>query len=196
MSTVKHTDHGTASSFSQAIQEKSHQNINDCYQCMKCAGGCPMNSAMEHNNYEILRFIQLGERDKVLDSNTAWLCVGCKTCAVRCPNGIDTGKIMDALKMESMATDRVPEKEYPIKLFYELFLKSMAGFPVLGGEGRLYDLGLVGLYKMCTGTYFADMALGMEMGKRDKMPFLPHNAMHKRKGEVKKIFQRAKEKKA
>ena len=196
MSTVNQTENKTASSFSRDIQKKSHQNINDCYQCMKCAGGCPMNPYMEHNNYEILRMIQLGEKDKVMDSNTPWLCVSCKTCAVRCPNGIDTGKIMDAIKMESIAENRVPAKEWPIKLFYELFLKSMSGFPILGGEGRLYDMGMVGLYKMCTGNYFADMALGMEMGKRNKMPLLPHNALKRRKGEIKKIFQRAKEKEA
>ena len=195
MSTVNQPTKGKAS-FCQEIEEKSHQPISSCYHCMKCAGGCPINFVMEHNNYEILRMIQLGEKDKVFKSNTPWLCVGCKTCAVRCPNGIDTSKVMDTIKMETIAEDKIPASHYNIKLFYELFLDSMKGFPIIGGEGRGYEVGLMGLYKFCTGDFLADMDLGKEMTKRGKMPFLPHNALKRRKGEIKKIFQRAKEKKA
>lgn len=154
-----------------------------------------MNFAMDHNNYEILRLIQLGEKDLVFESNTPWLCVGCKTCAARCPNGINTSKVLDAIKIETMAENRIPASHNNIKVFYELFLTAMQGFPVIGGEGRSYELGLMGLYKLYTGTYFADMDLGKEYTKRNKLPFLPHNALKKRKGEIKKIFQKAKEKK-
>jgi len=161
---------------------------------MKCAGGCPMNFIMDHNNYEILRMIQLGERDKVLESNTPWYCVSCKTCGTRCPNGIDTSKIFDALKAEAVAANKVPESGENTRIFYDTFLMSMKGFPIVGGEGRLYDAAMAGIYKVRTGTYMADKDLAKEMMKRGLVPFFPHNAMKKRKGEVKKIFQRAKEK--
>jgi len=182
-------------SFCREIEQKSHQDISSCYHCMKCAGGCPMNFAMDHNNYEILRLIQLGDKETVFESNTPWLCVGCKTCAVRCPNGINTAQVMDAIKMETAAENRIPKSHDNIRLFYDLFLTAMQGFPIIGGEGRSYEMGMVGLYKLYTKDFLADMKLGMEMGKRNKMPLFPHNALKRRKGEIKKIFKVAKEKK-
>ncbi len=194
MSTASQIDKSVQGSFCRDIQEKSHQNINVCYQCMKCANGCPMNFIMDHSNYEILRLIQLGEKDAVLESNTHWMCVSCKTCSVRCPNGIDTAKIMDALKAESVKADKVPKSARNTQVFYESFLSAVKGLPVIGGEGRLYEMGMIGMYTLRTGTYFADADLGKEMMKHGKMPLLPHHALKKRKGEIKKIFQRAKEK--
>lgn len=196
MSTANQTDKSVRASFCRDIQEKSHQNINLCYQCMKCAGGCPMNFIMDHNNYEILRMIQLGEKDKVLESNTPWFCISCKTCGARCPNGIETNKIFDTLKMEAVAAKKVPDSARHTSIFYDTFINSLKGFPVIGGEGRLYDLGLGGLYKLRTGTIFADQDFGKAMMQHGKVPLFPHNALKRRKGEIKKIFQRAKEKRS
>jgi heterodisulfide reductase subunit C len=56
--------------------------------------------------------------------------------------------------------------------------------------GRLYDAGMVGLYKLKTFTFLADLKLGMEMGKRGKMPILPHRIHRLR--EIKEIFRKAK----
>ena len=183
-----------AENFCRDIEEKSRQSIRSCYQCVKCAGSCPVNSAMTHSNYEILRLIQLGEKEEVLASNTPWLCVSCKTCAARCPNGIDTASILDVVKMEAVKAPVSRGDSKTIKTFYELFLRNVRGWPVLGGEGRAYELGLLGLYKLRTGTYFADLGLGLKFMKRGKLAFLPRNALRKRRGEIRKIFALAKEK--
>jgi heterodisulfide reductase subunit C len=98
---------------------------------------------------------------------------------------IDTSKVMDALKAEAVAAGAAfPEKNTAI--FIDCFLKMVGWF------GRLYDFGIIGMYKTRTGTFFADMAIGQEFMKRGKMPILPHKI--KRVTEIAKIMQKAKEK--
>jgi heterodisulfide reductase subunit D len=53
---------------------------------------------MEYGPDRILRLIQLGQRERVLASRDAWLCLGCEMCGAHCPNDIDIGEVMIALK--------------------------------------------------------------------------------------------------
>jgi heterodisulfide reductase subunit D len=46
----------------------------------------------------ILRLIELGQMERVLTSRDIWLCLGCGMCGAHCPNGIDAGQIMIALR--------------------------------------------------------------------------------------------------
>lgn len=168
--------------FSDDIMGKSKQNISLCYQCKKCAAGCPVSGLMQHRNYEVLRLIQLDQKDSVLKSNSPWMCISCKACSSRCPNGIDTAKIMDVLKEEVLASGAViPEKK--IAVFHNAFLETIEQF------GRAFELGFIGTYKRKTGSFFQDMVLGLKMMKRNKLNFLPHRI--KRVGEVKAIFAQA-----
>ena len=172
------------SHFSTDIMLKSKQNINLCYQCKKCAAGCPVGDIMEHKNYEILRLIQLDHKDTVFQSNSPWVCVSCKACSARCPNGIDTAKIMDVLKEEMLqANALVTEKE--IVVFHKSFLETVSQF------GRLFEMGLIGMYKLRTGLFMQDMVLGLKMMWHHKLHFLPHRIS--RGEEIKRIFSQARE---
>jgi len=46
---------------------------------------------------QVIRKVQLGD-ESVLDSKAIWFCVSCFTCTVRCPQGIDLAKVMEALR--------------------------------------------------------------------------------------------------
>jgi len=76
----------------------SEQNLYACYQCGKCTAGCPVASIMDDPPHQIVRFLQLGQTDKALKSDTPWACVGCLTCAGFCPKGVDLARIMEALR--------------------------------------------------------------------------------------------------
>lgn len=39
-----------------------------------------------------------GMKDDILKANTAWFCLACQTCYVRCPRGIDIPRVMEALR--------------------------------------------------------------------------------------------------
>lgn len=76
----------------------SEQNFYACYQCGKCTAACPLTFAMDVGPHLILRFLQLGQADRVLHSSTPWACVGCLSCTTFCPKGVDLARIMEALR--------------------------------------------------------------------------------------------------
>lgn len=173
-----------SSQFVGEVQTKSGQNINLCYNCKKCAGGCPVNFVMQPYNADILKLIQLGEKEAVLKSNSIWLCVGCKTCAARCPNGIDTSKIMDALREMALA-EGFSGHETKTPAFHQSFLM------MVGQMGRAYEAGLIGIYKLKTFTFTQDMGVGIKFMTKGKLKLLPDRI--RRVGEIKQIFRKSKE---
>jgi heterodisulfide reductase subunit C2 len=82
----------------QRIEEYSGQDLMACYQCGKCAAGCPVAFAMDMLPSQVIRYAQLGLVEPLLESKTIWLCAACQTCYTRCPKGIDLSRIMEALR--------------------------------------------------------------------------------------------------
>jgi heterodisulfide reductase subunit D len=80
------------------VNERSGQSVQMCYHCHKCTAGCPAAFAMEYGPDRILRLIQFGQRERLLSSRDAWLCLGCEMCGAHCPNEIDINEVMIALK--------------------------------------------------------------------------------------------------
>jgi heterodisulfide reductase subunit C len=85
--------------FIKEIEELSGQKVLKCYQCGKCSAGCPMVDAMDLLPNQIIRLLQLGQKDEILKSKTIWICASCFTCEARCPKGIDLSKLMEALRV-------------------------------------------------------------------------------------------------
>ena len=87
------------SDFVKKVEELSGQNILSCYQCGKCSAGCPSSFAMDLLPSQIIRMVQLGLQDEIMNSKTIWLCASCLTCSVRCPRGVDIAGIFEALRL-------------------------------------------------------------------------------------------------
>jgi heterodisulfide reductase subunit C len=81
------------------VEDISGQNVLACYQCGKCSAGCPMVSLMDLLPNQIVRLIQLGQFNDILNSKTIWLCASCFSCSARCPKGVDLAKLMEALRL-------------------------------------------------------------------------------------------------
>jgi len=75
--------------------------LEACIQCGTCGGSCPSYADMDHTPRQIFALVRAGARDKVLDSNTPWMCVSCYLCAVRCPQQIHIPDVMYALKAKA-----------------------------------------------------------------------------------------------
>ena len=80
------------------VLEISGENMFACYQCGKCSAGCPSYSAMDIPPHTVIRLLQLGQIEQVLQTKAIWLCASCQTCKVRCPKGVDLARIMEALR--------------------------------------------------------------------------------------------------
>jgi len=76
----------------------SGENTFNCYQCGCCSAACPVASEMDLLPSQVMRYIQIGLTDEVLNGNTMWICATCYACQARCPRGIDIAKVMEALR--------------------------------------------------------------------------------------------------
>ena len=175
-------------SFASAVMDKSGAHLQRCYQCIACSSGCPSAYQMDYPPHQLLRLVQLGLKDRVLNSNAFWICLSCETCAARCPNGIEIVLVMDTLREMALQEKRRSATNMP--LFHKTFL-SMIKF-----GGKTYELGLIMVYMVKSGDIlkfkkmFKDIKLGVKMFSRGKMAIIPPRI--KGKTEIKRIFELSK----
>ncbi len=105
-------------------------DVRECYQCGNCTAGCPAAFTFDYTPNQVMRMLQVGLVDQVLDSKAVQLCVQCLTCTARCPRNIDIAGIFEDLKTIATAQERdVPEH---VKAFNKAFMKpwpASAGCP-------------------------------------------------------------------
>jgi heterodisulfide reductase subunit C2 len=166
----------------RAVEGISGVNLNSCYQCKKCTSGCPVSRVTQSHPSEIVRRLQLGAGNELLDSEIVWMCLSCGTCYARCPMGINMAAVMDALR--TLASERGASKpKGDMPLFNRKFLGTVKAY------GRTYDLSMIMGYKLGTFDIFKDAEKFPAMLKRGKMAILPPSGANKQT--TKKIFERA-----
>jgi heterodisulfide reductase subunit C2 len=134
-----------------------------CYQCSKCSSGCPVAARAGLKPHELVRLVQLDQRETVLSSRFIWECTSCHTCATRCPQQVDIAAINDALRAISRAAGAVTS-ETTVPVFNDAFLAGVRK------RGRIYELGLMATYKLRTGRLLDDVAKGPMMLAKGKLP--------------------------
>lgn len=123
------------------VVEATGQNPFRCYQCGNCSAGCPMAGRGDMLPHQVFRHLQLGNDDPVR-SLQPWLCVGCQTCAARCPQELDLSVVMDALRAEAVRRGSVPSDARRMAVFNQVFLDQ-----ILAG-GRLKEVELAAMYNL------------------------------------------------
>ncbi|MBU4370575.1 MAG: 4Fe-4S dicluster domain-containing protein [Proteobacteria bacterium] len=172
-------------SFLQEVNEKINGvPVQRCYHCRKCTAGCPMTQAMEHNPNRVIKMIQMGRREAVLNSATIWLCVSCETCITRCPNEVDIARMMDVLRQMAIETG-VGAKEKNILKFHEAFLANIRR------GGRINEPSLMVEYKLKSGDLFSDMAMGLDMFMKGKLSLISPRT--KDMESVRRIFEKTRQ---
>ncbi len=151
-----------------------------CYQCGKCSAGCPMAEEMELKTHQLVRLVQLDRGERLLKSESLWLCVGCETCTTRCPNGFDPAAVIDALREVVLRSEpgAVPKR---IGAFHSAFLEQIRS------HGRLFELGLVVSFKLRSGALFEDASSAPAMLRRGKLGLVPKGI--EGIDEVRRIFE-------
>nr|HID14379.1 heterodisulfide reductase [Anaerolineae bacterium] len=170
---------GTDLTFRDVVRERSGENVHACFYCQKCTAGCPTAYVMDYKPAQMLRLIQLGQKGKVLGSSAIWLCVGCEACGTRCPNQIRLAPVMDALRYIALEEGYSPEPA--VYALHRSFLDSIRLW------GRVHELSMLMEYKLRSRDLFADLAMGVDLIFKGKIPFLPERI--KRLGEVRKLYE-------
>ena len=171
------------SQLAESVLSESGQNVNLCYQCKKCAAGCPISYAMDYKPAELIHAIRLGMDDLVLNSKTMWLCASCETCTTRCPQEVDVAKVMDAVKITAFRQGIKPAIPQ-VASFYRAALSNIKKC------GRMYELGMIIGLKLRTFEFFKDMGMGMKMFKKGKLKMIPSFTGATR---TRRIFRRVKD---
>lgn len=99
------------------VEELGARDMETCMQCGNCASTCPLSTGDNTFPRKIYRFLQLGLRDKVLESPEPWLCYYCGDCNTDCPRGAEPAETM-------MATRRWLTTQYDWTGLASIFYRS------------------------------------------------------------------------
>jgi heterodisulfide reductase subunit C len=176
-------------SFSEVVQTSAGLNVNACFQCRKCTNGCPVTFVMDIYPDQVIRLVLLGQKERVLNCSTIWVCSACETCTTRCPNEVDIAGTMDALK-ELAVKEGIEIPEPKTYAFHKAFLGDIRK------RGRMFEGKMMQSYLLKSGELFRKLAdgsikeeinLGWNMLKRGRLPLFPKGI--KAKKEIKEILK-------
>jgi heterodisulfide reductase subunit C len=180
----------------EEVARRSGQNLLACYQCRRCAAGCPVGKESGVTPDRLIRMLLLGDEQGAIDNLLVWKCLACYTCGTRCPNDIQTARITEVLKQISKQQHREPLLP-KVAAFHGAFVKAA------GQAGRFNELVGMGMYetqaalgefkrgglKAAIAEIAASAKLGQAMMKKKRM-HLTYESV-KNKGEIKALYRKA-----
>ena len=105
----------------EKVKSISGEDVLSCYQCGLCSGSCPVRFAMDLSHTQVIRLVQVGNIEKIFESNTFWICSTCFACHARCPREINITRIMEALRQirlrrdqDRISVNKIPKEELKI----------------------------------------------------------------------------------
>jgi len=74
------------------------KDANKCMQCGNCTAVCPLSTPETPFPRKLIKYAQMGLKDKILKSPEPWLCYYCGDCSDTCPRGADPGETMMVMR--------------------------------------------------------------------------------------------------
>jgi heterodisulfide reductase subunit C len=86
------------------------EKIKLCFQCGTCTADCPIARFSEiYSPRKIMRMTQLGMKERLLSSESLWLCAACFTCVDHCPQGVDIAGVVRTLRNMAVKEGVIPD---------------------------------------------------------------------------------------
>jgi Fe-S oxidoreductase len=85
------------------------ERVRTCLQCGTCSGVCPFGYLMDFPPGRMVAALRAGIFDRVMDTDTVWMCVSCYACTQECPAKIPlTAGLMTRAKEELLLAGNIP----------------------------------------------------------------------------------------
>ena len=83
----------------ELIKEISGVNPLKCMKCGKCSATCPNYDKMEYHPHQFVTMVDRGQIEKLMESDSIYMCLSCMACVQRCPRGVEPGKLGEAVRL-------------------------------------------------------------------------------------------------
>ena len=114
------------------IKEISGANPRKCMKCGKCSATCPSFDEMDIKPHQFVSYVENGNIEALVNSETLWKCLSCFACIERCPRDVQPAKLIDAARQlvvrqrggNYLTADEIPElldEEIPQQLLVSAF---------------------------------------------------------------------------
>ncbi len=90
--------------FRNALARFGANSVINCFNCGNCSAICSLSKGNTPFPRKLVRYAQLGLKEKLVQSPELWLCYSCGDCSVTCPRGAEPGETMAALRRYSIAS--------------------------------------------------------------------------------------------
>ena len=105
--------------FLKEIKEYGAVGAEKCFNCGNCTAICPLSGDGYIFPRDVVRWVQIGHKERLIQSLDPWLCYYCGDCSETCPKGAEPGETM-------MATRRWLTAQYDWTGLAGKFYKSKA----------------------------------------------------------------------
>jgi heterodisulfide reductase subunit C len=113
------------------------ENLEQCLQCGKCVGACPVaNLSPSYNSRQIIGDVLNGQQERWLKSEEIWRCFLCSGCYVQCPVDINFPNLMMQLRYVAVEKGYGLKYVVPFKRFAIAALQDGLTFAPPGTKGR------------------------------------------------------------
>ena len=146
--------------FIENLQKYGAFDINACFNCGNCSAVCPLSINNDSFPRKMIRYSQIGARDRLLACKELWLCYYCGECSDTCPRQAEPGEFMASARRYAIASldpTGISRLLYGSKLFTYVFITLLSAFFTL---------------------VFLSMKGSMQLGSPDLFRFIPFEIIH------------------
>ncbi len=85
------------------LKKYGQVDVESCFNCGNCTAICPLTNDEENYPRRMIRYAQLGLKDRLIGSKDIWLCYYCGECSRTCPRRANPGEFMTVARRFAIA---------------------------------------------------------------------------------------------